>query len=65
MQAETFALIVGGGPVGLAAAISFFIRAPTPFAASKRPPTNMTWILNPDMRGMMYSQDGRETWVGA
>ncbi len=23
----------------------------------------MTWIINPDMRGMMYSQDGRETWV--
>jgi hypothetical protein len=23
----------------------------------------MTWILNHAMRGMMYSQDGRETWV--
>src|SRR6266849_6926426 len=43
--------------------LSFFIRAPTLMAASKRPPTNMTWILNPEMRGMMYSQDGRETWV--
>jgi 2-polyprenyl-6-methoxyphenol hydroxylase-like FAD-dependent oxidoreductase len=43
--------------------LSFFIRAPTLIASSKRPPTNMTWILNPDMRGMMYSQDGRETWV--
>jgi 2-polyprenyl-6-methoxyphenol hydroxylase-like FAD-dependent oxidoreductase len=43
--------------------LSFFIRSPTLMAASKRPPTNMTWILNPDMRGMMYSQDGRETWV--
>jgi hypothetical protein len=32
-------------------------------AASRRPPTNMTWIINPQMRGMMYSQDGRETWV--
>ena len=32
-------------------------------AASRRPPTNMTWIINPEMRGMMYSQDGRETWV--
>jgi hypothetical protein len=32
-------------------------------AASRRPPTNMTWIINPAMRGMMYSQDGRETWV--
>jgi 2-polyprenyl-6-methoxyphenol hydroxylase-like FAD-dependent oxidoreductase len=43
--------------------LSLFIRAPTLMAASQRPPTNMTWILNPDMRGMMYSQDGRETWV--
>jgi 2-polyprenyl-6-methoxyphenol hydroxylase-like FAD-dependent oxidoreductase len=43
--------------------LSFFIRAPTLMAASKRSPTNMTWILNPEMRGMMYSQDGRDTWV--
>jgi 2-polyprenyl-6-methoxyphenol hydroxylase-like FAD-dependent oxidoreductase len=43
--------------------LSFFIRSPTLMAESKRPPTNMTWIINPDMRGMMYSQDGRETWV--
>jgi len=43
--------------------LSFYIRSPRLMAASGRPPTNMTWILNPDMRGMMYSQDGRETWV--
>ena len=43
--------------------MSFYIRSPTLIAASGRPPTNMTWIINPDMRGMMYSQDGRETWV--
>ncbi len=43
--------------------LSFYIRSPTLMAASRRPPTNMTWIINPDMRGMMYSQDGRETWV--
>jgi 2-polyprenyl-6-methoxyphenol hydroxylase-like FAD-dependent oxidoreductase len=43
--------------------LSFFIRAPTLIAASQRPPTNMTWIINSQMRGMMYSQDGRETWV--
>jgi 2-polyprenyl-6-methoxyphenol hydroxylase-like FAD-dependent oxidoreductase len=43
--------------------LSFYIRAPALMAASARPPTNMTWILNHDMRGMMYSQDGRETWV--
>jgi 2-polyprenyl-6-methoxyphenol hydroxylase-like FAD-dependent oxidoreductase len=43
--------------------LSFFIRAPGLLAASNRPATHMTWIINPDMRGMMYSQDGRETWV--
>ena len=32
--------------------LSFFIRSPTLMAASKRPPTNMTWILNREMRGM-------------
>jgi 2-polyprenyl-6-methoxyphenol hydroxylase-like FAD-dependent oxidoreductase len=43
--------------------LSLFIRSPGLIAASRRPPTNMTWIINPDMRGMFYSQDGRETWV--
>jgi hypothetical protein len=43
--------------------MSYYIRSPSLLASSKRPPTNMTWIINPDMRGMMYSQDGRETWV--
>ena len=43
--------------------MSFFIRSPGLLAASGRPPTNMTWVINPQMRGMMYSQDGRETWV--
>ena len=43
--------------------LSFYIRSPTLMAASGRRPTNMTWVLNPHMRGMMYSQDGRETWV--
>ncbi|MEJ2433597.1 MAG: FAD-dependent monooxygenase [Pseudolabrys sp.] len=43
--------------------LSFYIRAPGLIAASGRKPTQMTWIINPDMRAMMYSQDGRETWV--
>ncbi len=43
--------------------LSFYIRSPGLLAASGRPPTNMTWVINPQMRGMMYSQDGRETWV--
>jgi len=43
--------------------LSTFIRAPTLIEASGRPPTHMTWIINPEMRAMMYSQDGRELWV--
>jgi 2-polyprenyl-6-methoxyphenol hydroxylase-like FAD-dependent oxidoreductase len=43
--------------------LSSFIRAPTLMAASGRAPTHMTWIINPAMRAMMYSQDGRELWV--
>jgi len=43
--------------------LSYFIRAPALLAASKRTPTHMTWIINPEMRAMMYSQDGRQTWV--
>jgi 2-polyprenyl-6-methoxyphenol hydroxylase-like FAD-dependent oxidoreductase len=43
--------------------LSFFIRAPTLIAASGRTPTHMTWIINPELRGMMYSQDGRQLWV--
>src|SRR5262249_44093255 len=43
--------------------LSYYIRSPTLMAASKRAPTHMTWIINPDLRAMMYAQDGRETWV--
>jgi 2-polyprenyl-6-methoxyphenol hydroxylase-like FAD-dependent oxidoreductase len=43
--------------------LSYFIRSPTLIARSRRVPTHMTWIINPDMRAMMYSQDGRELWV--
>jgi 2-polyprenyl-6-methoxyphenol hydroxylase-like FAD-dependent oxidoreductase len=43
--------------------LSFFIRSPTLMAASGRPPTHMTWIINPELRGMMYLQDGRQLWV--
>jgi 2-polyprenyl-6-methoxyphenol hydroxylase-like FAD-dependent oxidoreductase len=43
--------------------LSYYIRAPELLAASKRKPSQMTWIINPDMRAMMYSQDGRERWV--
>jgi 2-polyprenyl-6-methoxyphenol hydroxylase-like FAD-dependent oxidoreductase len=43
--------------------LSWYIRAPTLIAASGRSPTHMTWIINAGMRAMMYSQDGRQTWV--
>ena len=43
--------------------LSYFIRSPTLIARSKRVPSHMTWIINPQMRAMMYSQDGRELWV--
>ena len=43
--------------------LSLYIRAPGLIAASRRKPSQMTWIINPDMRAMMYAQDGRETWV--
>ena len=29
----------------------------------RRKPAQMTFIINPEMRGMMYAQDGRERWV--
>jgi len=43
--------------------LSYFIRAPGLTAASGRRPSHMTWIINPEMRAMMYAQDGRERWV--
>ena len=43
--------------------LSYYIRAPELTAASGRKPSQMTWIVNPDMRAMMYAQDGGERWV--
>jgi 2-polyprenyl-6-methoxyphenol hydroxylase-like FAD-dependent oxidoreductase len=43
--------------------LSSFIRAPKLMAASGRKPTHMTWIINADMRAMMFTQDGRDLWV--
>ena len=43
--------------------LSYHIRAPGLIAASRRKPAQMTFIINPEMRGMMYAQDGRERWV--
>ena len=43
--------------------LSYYVRAPGLIAASKRKPAQMTFIVNPEMRAMMYAQDGRERWV--
>lgn len=43
--------------------LSHYIRVPGLTAASGRKPAMMTWVINPEMRAMMYAQDGREGWV--
>ena len=43
--------------------LSYYIRAPKLVERSGRKPSQMTWIINPDMRAMMYAQDGGERWV--
>jgi 2-polyprenyl-6-methoxyphenol hydroxylase-like FAD-dependent oxidoreductase len=43
--------------------LSYYIRAPQLMEQSGRKPSQMTWIINAQMRAMMYSQDGRERWV--
>ncbi len=43
--------------------LSYYIRAPRLMAACGRKASQMTWIINPEMRAMMYAQDGRERWV--
>jgi len=43
--------------------LSYFIRAPQLQILSKRSPTHSIWIINSKMRGLMFSQDGKEKWV--
>ena len=43
--------------------LSYYIRAPRLVERSGRKPSQMTWIINPEMRAMMYAQDGGERWV--
>ena len=43
--------------------LSYYVRAPKLIEASGRVPTHSTWIINERMRGLMFSQDGREHWV--
>lgn len=43
--------------------LSYYIRSPELMARSGRVPTHSTWIINPEMRGLMFAQDGKECWV--
>ena len=43
--------------------LSYYIRSPQLIEASGRVPTHSTWIINQKMRGLMFSQDGKERWV--
>ncbi|MSQ57703.1 MAG: hypothetical protein EXR35_09430 [Limnohabitans sp.] len=43
--------------------LTYFIRAPSLIAESGRKPANLTWILNHDIRGFVFSQDGGERWI--
>jgi 2-polyprenyl-6-methoxyphenol hydroxylase-like FAD-dependent oxidoreductase len=43
--------------------LSYYIRAPNLMAQSGRAPAVITWIINREVRGFMYLQDGREHWI--
>ena len=43
--------------------LSYYIRAPHLQARSARMPAHSNWIINPEMRGLMFAQDGQERWV--
>ena len=43
--------------------LSYFIRAPELYAASGRKPAIINWILNHEVRGFFFPQDGRELWI--
>jgi len=43
--------------------LSYYIKVPGLHEKSGRAPVNCTWIINPEMRGLMFSQDGADHWV--
>jgi 2-polyprenyl-6-methoxyphenol hydroxylase-like FAD-dependent oxidoreductase len=43
--------------------LSLYIRAPGLLAASGRAPDTLAWIINREVRGFTFAQDGRERWV--
>jgi 2-polyprenyl-6-methoxyphenol hydroxylase-like FAD-dependent oxidoreductase len=43
--------------------LTYFVRAPTLIAESGRPPANLTWILNHEIRAFVFAQDAGERWI--
>ncbi|MGZ3411178.1 MAG: FAD-dependent monooxygenase [Xanthobacteraceae bacterium] len=43
--------------------LSYYIRAPKLQAQCGRKPAIINWIVNREVRGFMYTQDARETWI--
>jgi 2-polyprenyl-6-methoxyphenol hydroxylase-like FAD-dependent oxidoreductase len=43
--------------------LTYFLRAPTLITESGRPPANLTWILNHDIRAFVFAQDAGERWI--
>jgi len=43
--------------------LSYFIRAPELYAASGRKPAIINWVLNHEVRGFFFPQDGKELWI--
>ncbi|HZD90282.1 MAG TPA: FAD-dependent monooxygenase [Pseudolabrys sp.] len=43
--------------------LSYYIHAPELTKVSGRTPAQMTFIINPELRAMMYAQDGGTRWV--
>jgi 2-polyprenyl-6-methoxyphenol hydroxylase-like FAD-dependent oxidoreductase len=52
-----------GGAFMSGTMLSFYIRAPDLLARSGRPPAAINWIINHDVRGFIFTQDGRELWI--
>lgn len=43
--------------------LSYYVRAPGLIERSGRRPALLTWILNHELRGFMFSQDAKERWI--
>ncbi len=43
--------------------LSYFVRVPELTARSGRRPALLTWIINQEVRGFMFTQDAKELWI--